>query len=238
MAITAMVVDDEPLAADGLRRLCERSGRVNVLCVASDGASVLRLVTARRPQALFLDIAMPGLSGLDVAGALASIPEAPRIVLVTAHDHFATQAFDLSVVDYVLKPVEPQRFLRAIERLESVLNADPCHERAGGDLWVPYRGTVIRLSARDIVRLEAERDYVRLHDPSRSYLLRSTLTELLERLGPEFVRVHRSVALPASRIVGLRHAGSGAWVAVDVDGRAIPVGRTYLDSVRLRLGLT
>lgn len=236
MAIAAIIADDEPLAADGLRELCEATGKVDVVAVATDGAKALQAVDALRPAALFLDIAMPELNGLEVAAALARMPEPPRIVLVTAHEHFATEAFDLSVVDYVLKPVDPLRLSRAIDRLQAQLATEPSPPRER-ELWVPYLGTVLRLPLADIVRIETERDYVRIHDSGRSYLLRSTLTDLMDRIGDGFVRIHRSVAVPTDRIAGVRHIGGGAWVAVDVDGGVAPVGRRFLEPVRERLGL-
>lgn len=236
MPVTAIIVDDEPLAIDAVRRFCDADPRIDVIGTAPDGASALQLVESLRPQAMFLDIAMPGMTGLEVAGVLKSRVDAPRIVLVTAHDHFASEAFDLAVVDYVLKPVKPERLARAVDRLEAVA-ASAAAQRAT-DLWLPFRGTVVRVPIESITLVEAERDYVRVHDADRSYLQRSTLADLLERLGGGFVRVHRSIALPLRMIAGLRHAGSGVWLAVHVDGSDVPIGRSHLAAVRDRLGWT
>ncbi|WP_439569580.1 LytR/AlgR family response regulator transcription factor [Sphingopyxis sp.] len=235
--MTAIIADDEPLAADGVRRLCEASGKVTIVGIAADGATALRLIHAVRPQAVFLDIAMPELTGLEVAASLARMMDPPRVVLVTAQEHFATEAFDLSVVDYVLKPVDPKRLDRAIDRLQGQLSAE---QRLAGEqeLWVPYLGSVVRLPIEAIVRIETERDYVRIHELGKSYLLRSTLTDLIDRLGDGFVRVHRSVAVPAHRIAEIRHIGGGAWVAIDIAGAVAPVGRRFLEAVRQRLGLS
>lgn len=236
MAITAIIADDEPLAAYAVQRLCEASGKVEVLGKASDGVTALRMVRELKPQALFLDIAMPELTGLEVAASLKTLTNPPRIVLVTAQEHHATEAFDLSVIDYVLKPLEHERLERAIERLEAQLSID---RRAASEreLWVPYLGSVTRLPVTAIIRIETERDYVRIHEKNRSYLLRSTLNDILDRVGNDFARIHRSVAVPTSRIAEIRHIGGGAWIAIDIDGNPAPVGRRFLTAVRARLGM-
>jgi two-component system response regulator AlgR len=232
---TAVIVDDEPLAIEGVRRLCAASPLVEIVGEASDGPAALDLVARARPQAVFLDIAMPGMSGLDVARALRAGAAPPHVVLVTANDHFATEAFDLAVVDYVLKPIDPARLDRAIERVASLMQQ---HAPAGGQddaLWVPYRGSIVRLAVGDIRRIDAERDYVRVNDAHRSYLLRATMAELCDRLGDGFLRIHRSTAIARDRVTGLRHAGGGSWMAVDAEGEAFPIGRTYLADVRASL---
>lgn len=234
---TAVIVDDEPLALEGVRRLCLASGLVDIVGEAIDGASGLALIERLRPQAVFLDIAMPGVSGLEVAAALTRQAGAPRVVLVTANDHFATEAFDLAVVDYVLKPIIPERLTRAIDRLAALIAADG-PPTAPMEFWVPYRGTVVRLPALDILRIEAERDYVRFITHDRSFLLRATLTDMLGRLdATRFVRIHRSTIVAGDRIAGLHHVGAGAWAVIDPDGAEFPIGRSYLEPLRERFGL-
>ncbi|KQN78471.1 hypothetical protein ASE90_00030 [Sphingomonas sp. Leaf67] len=106
---TAVIIEDEPFAIEGVRRFCARSGQVRIVGEAVDAPTALDLITETRPQVVFLDIAMPGLSGLEVAAEVCALPTPPRIVFITAHDHFAKEAFDLAVVDYVLKPIVPER---------------------------------------------------------------------------------------------------------------------------------
>jgi two-component system response regulator AlgR len=234
---TAVIIDDEPLAVEGVQRLCAASAVAEVIGTASDGAAGLELIAASRPQAVFLDIAMPGRSGLEIAETLRSRPSSPLVVLVTANHHFATEAFDLNVVDYVLKPLVSDRFARAVERVAVALHVKG-GPAAADAFWLPHRGSVVRVSASEIHRIEAERDYVRFIAADRSFLLRATLTDVLARLDPaRFVRIHRSTVLAVDRIAGLRHAGAGAWVALDLDGGASSIGRSYLDTLRGRLGV-
>ncbi|CAM3251378.1 LytTR family DNA-binding domain-containing protein [Sphingomonas antarctica] len=237
MSFETIIIDDEPLAIEALRRFCERSGRVTVVGEATGGAAGLALARALLPAVVFLDIGMPGLSGLDVAARLAAFVRRPQIVFVTAFDHFATQAFDLSVTDYILKPLEPLRFDRALERIERLLPSLTAAWIPADEFWVPSRGGMMRVAARDIRKVEAERDYVRFHVGDRSYLLREPISTIEARLDAgAFVRIHRSTILRRDMIVGLQHLGAGAWGAIDGAGKIDRIGRSYLTTVRDRLG--
>jgi two-component system response regulator AlgR len=240
MAFSAVIIDDEPLAVEALRRLCERSGLVRIVGSASGGAAGLPLLAAQQPDAVFLDIGMPGMSGLEIARHLRTLARPPLVIFVTAYDHFATEAFDLSVVDYILKPLEPERLERAIERAAQVLaeRAAVGGGQAAQDFWVPHGGSIVRVPAAAIKRIDAERDYVRLSVEQRSYLLREPLSAIEARLAPElFLRVHRSTIVRLDCVRELRHLGAGAWEVVDQDGRQARVGRSYLARVRAQLGL-
>lgn len=239
MMLRAVIVDDEPLAVATLRVMAERTGMVEIVGSAGDAQAGLGLLAALRPCLLFLDISMPGLSGLDLARQLRELPAAPLVVLVTAHDNYGPEAFDCAVVDYVLKPVEPARLLRACQRASQLQAARVTPGAPPDDLWVPHRGTVVRVPLTAVERLDAERDYVRLHLDQRSYLMRATLAALESRLDPaRFVRIHRSTILRADTIRALRHHAAGAWHAIDARGAAHRVGRSYLDAVRARLAIT
>lgn len=240
MAFTAIIMDDEPLAVEALRGLCARSAAVNVIGHAGDGASGLAAIEQLRPDAVFLDVEMPGMDGLSVAASLGQLAAPPLIVFVTAYDHFAAQAFDLAVVDYVLKPVEAARLNRAIERVAERLGLGRVSEPArASEFWVPSRGAMVRVDVSDIKRVEAERDYVRIFAGEASYLLRGSITAMEERLDPEaFLRVHRSTILCRSAIAHVRHRGAGAWVATDTAGRSTNIGRSFLADVRAKLGIS
>ena len=174
-----------------------------------------------------------------MAARVATLPRKPLVVLVTAFDHFATQAFDLSVVDYVLKPLEPARFTRAIDRVDQLAAGTPSVLPSTDSFWVPSRGGMVRIAAEAIRRIDAERDYVRLSVDERSFLLREPISAIEARIDPAlFVRIHRSAIVRAGTIKGLRHLGAGAWAAVDDAGVASRIGRSYLARVRDQLGCT
>lgn len=231
-ALSAVLVDDEPLAREAVRGACDRTDAVRVLAEAGDGAAALGLIETLRPDAVFLDISMPGLSGLEVAERLTASKARPMIVFVTAFDHYAVDAFDLSVVDYVLKPIEPERFNRAVRRLLT-RKGEVRREAGTNGFWLPSRGGMMRVDEQEIERVQADRDYVRVFALGRSFLLRETIGSFEARLsGARFLRVSRSSIVRIRDICELRHIGSGVWAVVDANGRAERIGRTYLSAVR------
>lgn len=233
-----LIVDDEPLAVERLQVVCAGLKGLSVVGTASDGAAALRLIDALSPDLLLLDIAMPELDGIGVARALAARSERPAIVFVTAFDSFAVEAFDLDAVDYVLKPVAPDRLERAIGRATSrATSAEPRPSDWIEEFWVPHRSELVRIGASDIDRIDAERDYMRLHVGQRSFLLHQTIASLDARLDPErFIRLHRSTIVRRDRIIGLRHDGMGVWSAELTDGVMVRIGRTYLPNAKKMAG--
>lgn len=242
-ALRTLIVDDEPLAVERVQVICAEIPQVRVVGTASDGAAALRLAEKLEPDLVLLDMTMPELDGLAVARHFANQPQAPVVIFVTAHDHFAVEAFDLDAVDYVLKPVSADRLERAIER--AVARRGQRRQKTGrylDELWVPHRSELLRIAVSEVHQIDAERDYVRLHvgggaDGGRSYLLLQTIAGLEERLDPEqFIRIHRSTILRRDHIRGLRHDGLGVWSAELVSGEALRIGRTYLARVKAMAG--
>lgn len=239
--LRALIVDDEPLAVERLQVICSRLSDVSVVGTANDGQAALRLIEALAPDLVLLDMTMPETDGLGVARKLARTANPPAIIFVTAHDQFAVEAFDLDAVDYVLKPVAPDRLQRAIARVVA-RRVEP-----GGlprptdkwltEFWVPHRSELVRVAATDVQRIDAERDYVRIHVANQSYLLLQTITSLEEKLDPEqFIRIHRSTILRRDHVTGLRHEGLGVWSAETADGDALRIGRTYLPAAKKMAG--
>jgi two-component system response regulator AlgR len=239
--LRTLLVDDEPLAVERLQILCARVAGLQLVGTATDGQAALRMVEALEPELLLLDIAMPGLDGIGVAQALEAQAHKPAIIFVTAFDRFAVAAFDVAAVDYLLKPVAPERLERAVARVRAQLGegggARPAASQWTTEFWVPHRAEIVRVPASDIDLIEAERDYMRLHVGARSYLLHQTITELERRLDPaQFIRLHRSTIARRDRIAGLKHDGFGAWTAELADGRSLRIGRTYLANARTMVG--
>lgn len=246
-SIRTLIVDDEPLAIERLQMLCAREPRIALVGTATDGEAALRLIEGLRPDLVMLDIAMPLLDGIGVARAVGRMGIRPAVIFVTAFEGFAVEAFDLAAVDYMLKPVAHDRLTRAVDRVEIALRnrapedvaaapAAPAPEWAE-EFWVPHRSELIRIAADQIDRIEAERDYMRLHVGTHSYLLHQTISSLEERLDPQqFVRLHRSHIVRRDHIARLRHDGSGVWFAALADGSEIRIGRTFLANVRAMTG--
>ena len=236
--LRTLIVDDEPLAIERMQVICRDLPAIAVAGTAQDGAAALQMIDALSPDLILLDMTMPELDGLAVARALMERDTRPAVIFVTAHENFAVEAFDLDAVDYVLKPVTPERLERAVARALARRG-----ERAGpggdwlSEFWVPHRSELLRIAAADVDRIDAERDYVRLHVGDRSYLLLQTVTGLEARLDPaRFIRLHRSTILRRDRITGLRHDGLGVWSAELADGSAVRIGRTYLAKAKAMAG--
>jgi DNA-binding LytR/AlgR family response regulator len=224
---------------------------------APDGESARRLIRTERPDLALLDVRMPGASGVELAEELQG-PGAPAVIFVTAYSRHATRAFELAVVDYVLKPLDFDRLAEAVERartrifareragriaeLEAAMQAlradqaDGAPDQPLSELWVADRNGRIRIALEDVVWFEAEREYVRIHTPSRSFLVRRSIRDLAERLDPRrFQRLHRSALVNTSKITRIARRDGGGLAAVLADGAEVPVGRTFQEALRTRL---
>jgi two-component system response regulator AlgR len=239
-----LVADDEPLAAERLQLLLSRCPGTQLVGTASDGEGTVEMTAALNPDLLLLDIAMPGLDGIEVAKALAERKPSPAVIFVTAFDHFAVAAFEVAAVDYLMKPVDPPRLNRALERARDYLQRRETRPGHGGadwggespllqEFWASDLTGLVRIAARDIDRVSAERDYMRLHVGRRSWLIHHSMAALEEGLDPElFVRLHRSAIVRKDFIAGFTRSPSGRWIARLGDGSEQPVGRLYSDRVR------
>lgn len=241
--LRTLIVDDEPLAIERMQVLCAEIDQLSVTGTASDGEAALRLAAKLGPDLVLLDMTMPGMDGLGVARELGRAEDPPAVIFVTAHEDFAVEAFDLDAIDYVLKPVARERLERAVARVLS--RRGEKHEGGGRwlrEFWVPHRSELLRIDASRVERIDAERDYVRLHvgqtdGEARSYLLLQTIAGLEAKLDPEqFIRIHRSTILRRDEIRGLRHEGLGVWSVELGNGEALRIGRTYLRNVKAMAG--
>jgi two-component system response regulator AlgR len=236
--IRFLVVDDEPLAVERLQLLLARIPGVALAGTASEGAAALRLAEATKPDAILLDIAMPGMDGIDVARALGRLADPPLVIFVTAFDTFAVAAFDIEAVDYVMKPVAAERLERAVERARERIatrgeQAPAERPKYLEEYWVSEARGLVRLPAGDVDRISAERDYMRLHVGKRSWLINHTIGRLEEELDPErFVRIHRSAIVRRDFVTGLRRDDGGRWYALLADGEEQKVGRLYLANAK------
>ena len=227
--LKVLVIDDERPALDELSWLLSQDPRVHDVLTCDSATEALRLLQDLEVDAIFLDVQMPGLTGLELAQVLARFKTPPPIVFVTAHEEHAVDAFELRAVDYVLKPVRPERLAEAVRRVVEGAG----HAPAGDDEQIPVeRGGVTRfLNRSDIRYVEAQGDYARLHTADGSHLLRRPLTQLEEEWGPAgFVRIHRSLLVALAHVDEVRMEGGRCTVVVgDAD---LVVSRRHTPQLR------
>lgn len=236
--LTALVVDDEPLSRRAMRQLLEARGDVEVVAEYSSALALTpETLTA---DVLFLDIQMPGRTGMEAMPAL-QLQARLAVVFVTAHDEFALPAFDTHAVDYLTKPVAPSRLDRAVDRVRAWLRAQDAN---AGPLPAAPRSLTVRVGNTDLVipvdtitAIEADGVYAAIHANGRRYLHRSSLDALARSLASHgFTRVHRSWLVPLRAIVAMRHAGNGQRTAMLSSGVEIPISRRRQRAVRAAIG--
>jgi DNA-binding LytR/AlgR family response regulator len=248
-----LLADDEPLALRRIRLALQEIPDVEIVGAASDGAQAITQMRALRPDVVLLDIKMPLADGFEVANAVEDAG-GPEVIFVSAFDSYAVQAFETSAVDYLVKPVEFERLASALgrarerraakdagrraEELAAVLEAlkREADEREGPryekEFWIRDRGRFLRVPVADVERIEAERDYVRLHWEGRTLLHRETMSHLEERLDPNLMlRVHRSAFVNWKRLKAVRRDANGRLMAVLESGEEVAVSRAYAQRV-------
>jgi DNA-binding LytR/AlgR family response regulator len=233
LPLRVLVVDDERPALDELAYLLTRDDRVGEVLTSDSATEGLRILQEIDVDVVFLDIQMPGLTGLELAQVLARFRTPPPIVFVTAHEGHAVDAFELQAVDYVLKPVRADRLAEAVRRV--VEGGD--RAAAGQDSQVPVeRGGVIRFVSRsDITHVEAQGDYARLHTTTDSHLVRIPLSSLEEDWASAgFVRIHRSLLVSLAHVREVRTEAGRCTVRVDGpgDGTELVVSRRHTRALR------
>ncbi|HET7128994.1 MAG TPA: LytTR family DNA-binding domain-containing protein [Gaiellaceae bacterium] len=235
MIVRALLVDDEAPARSELRYLLQAHPEVEVVGEAASAAEAIELTRDLAYDVVFLDVEMPGASGLDAAPHVRERSEPPAVVFVTAHAEYAVDAFAVEAFDYLLKPVDPERLARVVERLRerSQENAAPVDKVP----VVAGSGTEL-LDPMEIHYAQAEGDYSRVHTYDRAYLCTSSLGELEDRLGPRFARIHRSYIVNLAKVTGVRRASDRFRLQLADETRTeLDVSRRQSREIRERLGL-
>lgn len=238
MSLRALVVDDEAPARSELRFLLAEAGGVEVVGEASSANEAMQLIKALSYDVVFLDIDMPGFSGMQLAEALASAERAPAVVFVTAHSEHAVKAFEVEATDYLVKPVEVLRLRRAIERLAP---SEPATTGARVErVPVEKAGKKLLLSVEEIFYVMAKDDYSYLFTDGERYLSTMSLAQLEQRLEPRgFFRVHRRFLVNLSQIkeVVPMYGGTLLLTLKDRAATQVPVSRRRVPSLKRAIGL-
>jgi two-component system, LytTR family, response regulator len=258
MTMRAIIVDDEELARRGIRALLKRAGDVEIVSECASADEAIRAISAAEPELVYLDIEMPGKTGFDV---IAALPESkcPHVIFVTAFDRFAVRAFEIHALDYLLKPVNEERFNASLARARAAVAGSrdgsmmrrfwqlttELRASRGEDLLPPMRdripvkthGRVMILNVAEIDWVEADADYVSVHVGGKSWLLRETIAAAEARLALSgFVRIHRSTLVNINRVRELLPLSKGEFTVVLLNGTELKLSRNYRFALERLLG--
>jgi two-component system, LytTR family, response regulator len=247
MQLTTLIVDDEPLAREGLRTLLAKDTDVSAIHEARDGREAVAAIRQCKPDLVLLDVQMPEMDGFAVVRAIGA-ESMPGVVFVTAHDQYAIQAFEINALDYLLKPVIEERFVQAMGRAKNricLLAADSNRQILGllemiasprkylKRLAVQSAGKTTFLNVEDVDWIQAAENYVELHTCRTTHLLHVTMNALEKSFDPEvFLRIHRSIIVNVTRIRQLQAGTHGEYVITLRDGARLQSGRSYAERLK------
>ena len=236
--MNVLIVDDEPLARARMRELLAAAADARVVGEAGDGEAALRSALAQQPDLVLLDIAMPGIDGLEVARHLARFPLPPAVVFCTAYDAHALEAFEASAIDYLVKPVRQERLMAALERVRTFAAGRGSQSGAAGDgrrshLCARLRGNLRMIALEEVRYLQAEEKYVVVHHARGEDLIEESLKSLEAEFPDRFVRIHRNCLVAREEIAELQRDAEGqvhlrlrnATQPLEVSRRCLPALR-------------
>lgn len=246
--IRTVIVDDEPLARRGIRAQLKEEEDIEIVAECRNGLEAMAAIEKQAPDLVFLDVQMPELDGFGVMEAV-GVDRMPAVIFVTAYDQHALRAFDVHALDYLLKPVDPERFASALQRarkqikhhgvqdlnqrLQNFLDDVQSRRKFSERLVIKSGSRIFFLNVEEIDWIEAADNYVRLHAGRDSHLLRETMNSLEHRLNPDhFLRIHRSRIINIRQIKELQPLFRGEYNIMLRDGTRIESGRAYRDKLQ------
>jgi two-component system LytT family response regulator len=255
--IRMVIADDEELARRGLKVLSQRCEDLELICECRNGREAVDAIHRHRPDLVFLDVQMPGKTGFDVISAIADA-QRPHVVFVTAYDKFALQAFEVHALDYLLKPVNEERFDAALARVREAMShatdsaiaqrvrqvaadlqvaTSPSKGAAADRIPIKINGRIMAIRVADVDWIEADGDYVSVHVGGKIWLVRETIAAMELRLALSgFVRIHRSTLVNAEQVKELQPQDKGEYTVVLNDGTELKLTRHYRTSVERLVG--
>jgi two-component system, LytTR family, response regulator len=247
MRLTVLIVDDEPLAREGLRMLLADDPEIAAVQEAKNGREAVQCVREGRPDLVFLDVQMPEMDGFSVVGEIGP-GQMPAVVFVTAHDQYAIRAFEINAIDYLLKPVTGERFVQSLARAKarlrtrepqdsrqilSLLETIASPRRYLKRMAVQSAGKTFFIGVEDVDWIRAAENYVELHVAQARHLILVAMNTLEKSLDPEtFVRIHRSLIVNLHRVKEIQPASHGEYVLLLHSGVRLQSGRTYHERVK------
>ena len=249
MKIDCIIIDDEKLARELLTEFLEPFNDIEIVAECSNGKDAVEKIESLKPQLIFLDVQMPGMDGFDV---LESIEHKPYVIFTTAYDQYAIKAFDKNAIDYLLKPLDEERFNVAVNRAFERIKADESNVE---ELITSIRGTIentdgkfsthlfvqkseklLNIEVKNIIHLEASGDYTVLSTKTDQFLSSSGIGKLEGKLDPEvFIRIHRSTIINLNYLKEIEKHFNGGLIVKMENGKSFPVSRTYAKEIRKKV---
>jgi len=236
--INCIIADDEPLARDVIKRHISQLERLHIVATCANGLEAFTAIKNTQADLLFLDIQMPNLTGIEL---LRTVKNPPAVILTTAYPEFALEGYELNVIDYLLKPVSFERFLKAIDKYETWVNPgsqsnivvqQTLADRIEPFIYVKADKKMVKIFLKDILYIEGLKDYIKIHTTGNEVITYQSLTYFTEKLPAGFfMRVHRSY------IVALAHINSFSAIEINIGDAAIPIGTTYAREVGKQLNV-
>lgn len=248
MKINCIIIDDEKLARELLIEFLEPYTDIEIVAECSNGKDAVEKINDLKPQLIFLDVQMPGMDGFDV---LENLDHKPFVIFTTAYDQYAIKAFDKSAIDYLLKPLDEDRFRLAVQRASERIGAEENNveelissikgtldsgAKFSTHLFVQKSEKLLNIEVKDIIHLEASGDYTVLTTKADQFLSSSGIGKLEERLDPEvFIRIHRSSIINLNFLKEIEKHFNGGLIVKMENGKSFPVSRTYAKQIRKKV---
>lgn len=228
--ITCIAIDDEPKALEVIERYCQKTSLVDLKATFREPVKAIEFLNHEKVDLIFLDINMPDISGMQL---IQTLSPRPMVIFTTAYSHYAVESYDLNALDYLLKPITFERFLAAVNKA----SATPPLKNGGNNepettVFIKSGPQTYQVKVGDILYLEKDGNYITVHLKDRNILIRENMSDIFD-LVPEsdFIRVHKSF------VVAVRHIGMIEVHQLTINGEKIPIGSTYRDMLRMRLGI-
>jgi DNA-binding LytR/AlgR family response regulator len=229
--ITCIAVDDEPMALEVIERYCAKSELVDLKAVFREPIKAVEYLGREKTDLVFVDINMPDISGMQLVQTLSP---RPMIIFTTAYSHYAVESYNLNAIDYLLKPITFERFLTSINKALGTLpgRQNPAGDDDNPSIFVKSGPQTYQVRVREILYLEKDGNYITLHLKDRTILIRESMGDIFDLVpATDFIRIHKSY------VVAIRHIAMIETHQLTVNGEKIPVGSTYRESLRSRLGI-
>ena len=230
--ITCIAVDDEPMALDVIERYCTKSGLIELKAIFREPVKAIEYLGRENTDLVFLDINMPDISGMQLAQTLSP---RPMLIFTTAYSNYAAESYNLNAIDYLLKPITFERFLAAVNKAAAALSAKPTKALKEDDqsIFIKSGPQTYHVKVNDILYLEKDGNYITVHLKDRNILIRENMGDIFDLVpAADFIRIHKSF------VVAIKHITMIEVHQVTVNNETIPVGSTYRDTMRTRLGIS